>query len=108
MLFKRRGQELSRFHPDHVVTLAAPGLQTCSFEHGYLAARATNEVGIPGLPRCLCNNIPAHAKHVRDELPSHRQLISGESIQAQQQPRAQLLVDEVVAIANRRLRHLRQ
>lgn len=49
----------------------------------------------------------AHAEHVGNEFLGHAELVGRQPIQAQQQPAAELLVQRMVAIAYRRLRHLR-
>lgn len=48
-----------------------------------------------------------HPEHVGNEFLRHRQLAGGQPVDAQQQPSAQLLVDGVMAVAYRGLRHLR-
>jgi hypothetical protein len=42
-----------------------------------------------------------------DQFLRHNKLVALQAIQAQQQPPAQLLIERMVAITNRRLRHLR-
>ena len=49
----------------------------------------------------------AHAEHVGDQFLRHRKLVRLQAIQTQQQPAAQLLVDRVMPVADRGLRHLR-
>lgn len=49
----------------------------------------------------------ADAQHIGDEVLSHAQFVRVQSVKSQEQPPAQLLIDFVMAIANRRLRHLR-
>ena len=49
----------------------------------------------------------AHAEHVGDQFLRHVQLVRRQTIQAQQQPAAQLLVERMMAVADRGLRHLR-
>ena len=72
-----------------------------------MAARVADQTGFLQLERPLGHALPTHAQHVGDQLLRHDQFVVPQTIQAQQQPTAQLLVKRVVAIANRRLRHLR-
>jgi hypothetical protein len=48
-----------------------------------------------------------NAEHVGNELLRHQDLVRLQTIEAEEQPPAQLLVDGVMAVAHRGLRHLR-
>ena len=69
--------------------------------------RVTDQAGPLQLDRAFGHAFAAHAEHVGDQLLRHHQLVAVQPVQAQQQPAAQLLVERVVPVADRRLRHLR-
>jgi hypothetical protein len=47
------------------------------------------------------------AEHVGDELLGHQDLVRLEAIEAEEKPAAELLIDGVMTVAHRGLRHLR-
>jgi hypothetical protein len=48
-----------------------------------------------------------YPEHVGDQFLRHLEMFPAQAIHAQQNPPAQLLIEGVVSVANRRLRHLR-
>jgi len=72
-----------------------------------LSALIPNQTGALQLSSGLRDSFTAHNHHVGNQLLRHGQLIRCQTIQAQQQPPAELLVNLVVVpIADRGLRHL--
>ena len=68
---------------------------------------ATRVANCPRPWRCRRHAFAAHAQHVGDQLLGHHEVGGGESVHAQQQPAAQLLIERMVAVAHGGLRHLR-
>ena len=82
-------------------------LQPRAVEHRDAAARIADQAQLLQLQRAFGDALAAHAQHVGDQFLRHHQLVAVQPVQAQQQPAAQLLVQRVVAVAHRGLRHLR-
>ncbi|MNV60478.1 hypothetical protein D3C71_1529410 [compost metagenome] len=59
------------------------------------------------LARRIRHPLPPDPQHVGDQLLGH-ELVTREPVEGEQQPAAELLIDGVVTIAHRRLRHLGQ
>jgi len=89
------------------IALAHPRFQAGAVEHLDAAARVADQVGLLQLQRPFGHAFPAHAEHVGDQLLGHRELVARQPVQAEQQPAAELLVERVMAVADSRLRHLR-
>jgi len=89
------------------VAFADPVFEAWSVRHFDIVVAIADQSGDLQLQRRLGDTGSAHTQHVGDQFLRHAQLIGRQAIQAQQQPTTQLLVDRVVAIADRRLRHLR-
>jgi hypothetical protein len=89
------------------VALAAARFEAAAIQHGDQAAAVAYEAGRLQLAGRLGDTFAADAEHVGDQLLRHPQLVGRQPVVAEQQPAAQLLVDRVVTIADRRLRHLR-
>jgi hypothetical protein len=75
-------------------------------EHGDVAAPVADEAGALQFPGDLRNAFAAYPEHAGDQFMRHDQLFARQAIKRQQQPAAKLLLDRVVPIASRRLRHL--
>src|SRR6202790_3165297 len=100
------GQETIELRLDHLVALARPRLQTRAIEHGDPASLVTDQPSALQLPGGFGDAFTAHAQHIGDQFLGHGELVRLQTIQTQQQPPAQLLVDRMMPIAYRRLRHL--
>jgi hypothetical protein len=100
------GQETIKLRLDDVVALARPRLQTRAIEHCDPASLVTYQPGVLQLPGGFGDAFTAHAEHVGNQFLCHGEFVRCQTIQAQQQLLAQLLVDRMVPIADRRLRHL--
>jgi hypothetical protein len=80
--------------------------QARAVEDGDASSRVLDQSRLLQLDRPFGDPFPAHAEHVGDQLLGHDELVAAQTIEAQQQPAAQLLVERMVPIAYRRLRHL--
>src|SRR6202521_59477 len=99
-------QETIELRLDHLVALTGPRLQARAIEHRDLASLVTDQPGVLQLAGGFGNAFAAHAQHVGDQFLGHGEFVRLQTIEAQQQPSAQLLVDRMMPIAYRRLRHL--
>jgi hypothetical protein len=55
-------------------------------------AAVFDQPGVLQVAGSLCDAFPAHAQHVGYEFLRHHELVAGESVETQQQPPAELLV----------------
>src|ERR1700676_2047953 len=100
------GQETIELRLDHLVALTGPRLQARAIEHRDLASPVTDQPGVLQLPGGFGDAFTTHAEHVGDQFLGHGEFVRLQTIETQQQPPAQLLVDRMMPIAYRRLRHL--
>src|SRR6202158_5835276 len=100
------GQETIELRLDHLVALTGPRLQAWAIEHGDPASLVTDQPSALQLPGGFGGAFTAHAQHVGDQFLGHGELVRLQTIETQQQPAAQLLVDRMMPIAYRGLRHL--
>jgi hypothetical protein len=88
----------------------AVALTTESLELGAIQDRdapptITDRPELLELSGCIRNSFAPHLQHVGNELVRHQDLVRRESVERKQQQSAQLLIDAVMAIAYRCLRH---
>src|SRR6202158_4231915 len=100
------GQETIELRLDHLIALTGPRLNTRAIEHGDPPSLVTDQLGVLQLPGSVGHAFASHAQHVGYQFLSHGELVRSQTIETQQQPPAQLLIDRMMAIAHRRLRHL--
>jgi len=89
------------------ITLAGARFQCRPIEHGDVAAGVPDQPGLLQVECGLGHTFAAHAQIGGDQFLCHDQFGAFQPVQAQQQPAAQLLVQRVVPVAHRGLRHLR-
>jgi hypothetical protein len=70
-------------------------------------ARIANQSCLLQCQRALSDPLAPNAEHVTDQFLRHVELVTPQSIETQQQPATELLIQRVMPIANRGLRHLR-
>jgi hypothetical protein len=70
--------------------------QVRAVDNGDPAALVSNQPGVLQLPGSLGDVFAAHPEHVGDQFLGHGNFIRCRTIQAQQQPPTQLLVDRMV------------
>ena len=92
---------------DDGITFATELFEQRPVEHRDLSAVVLDNTEVLQLASGLGHTLAAYPKHVGDQLLGHNQAIARQPVQRQQQSAAQLLVDRVVAVTNRRLGHLR-
>src|SRR5258706_5252902 len=102
----RIGQQAAQFIPDHRVAFAGAGLQSGALEHFNSAAAIVDEACALQPASGRRDALAAHAEHAGDQLLRHDHLARADAIDRQQQPAAQLLLDEMVPVAGGRLQHL--
>ncbi|MNL28984.1 hypothetical protein D3C87_1506540 [compost metagenome] len=73
-----------------------------------MTASIPNEASLLQMAGGLRDAFAPHAQHVGDQLLRHDQFVGLQPVQAEQKPPAKLLVQRVMAVAHRRLGHLRQ
>src|ERR1700676_4042779 len=100
------GQETIELRLYYLVALTGPRLQTRAIEHADPASLVTDQPGVLQLPGGFGDAFAAHAQHVGDQFLGHGEFVRLQAIETEQQPPAQLLVDRMMPIAYRRLRHL--
>ena len=91
---------------DHRVALATAPLKARPVEHGDVSADVLDKARPLQFGCDFGNPLPANAEHVGDEFLGHDELVALQSIQAQEEPSAKLLIYRVMAVAHGRLRHL--
>jgi hypothetical protein len=87
------GQQSVYFLLDHGVAFACVGLQSGPIKHFDVATAVTDQARALQFPGRFCNAFSAHAEHAGDQFLRHDQLVRRQSIERQQQPAAQLLLD---------------
>ena len=87
------GQETIELRLDDLVALTGARLQARAVEHRDLASPVTDQPGVLQLPGSFGDAFTAHAQHVGDQFLGHGEFVRLQSIEAQQQPPAQLLID---------------
>jgi hypothetical protein len=101
-------QQAVEFLLDHRVALADARFQARPVEHRDVAAVVSDQAGLLHVAGGLGDALAAHAEHVGDQFLGHDQFVGGQAVEAQQQPAAELLVERMMPVAHRRLRHLGQ
>lgn len=71
-----------------------------------MSARVLDKARLLPLERPFSDALPPDAQHVGNQLLGHDEFFSMESIEAQQEPAAQLLIAGVMSITDCRLRNL--
>jgi len=99
-------EETIKLPLDHGVAFTDAAFEAWPIQHFDIAVAIADQSGGLQLQRRLGDTGSAHTQHVGDQFLRHAQLVGRQAVQAQQQPTTQLLVDRVVAIADRRLCHL--
>jgi hypothetical protein len=90
----------------HRIAFAAALFQPVAVEDPDHAAPVLDDARLLQPAGCLGHPFAANAEHVGDQLLGHGERLVLQSIQGQQQPAAQLLIDGMVAIAGSGLHHL--
>ena len=81
--------------------------QSAAIHDRNAAACITNQPSLLQLECGLRHPFATHAEHVGNQFLRHHQICARQAVQAQQQPAAQLLVERMMAVTHRCLRHLR-
>ena len=102
------GEQSLEFSFDDGVTLARARFESVTIQNCDSAASIFDEPCALQVSRGFRHALAAHAQHIGDELLSHHENVAVQSVETQQQPAAQLLVEGVMTIAHRCLRHLRE
>jgi len=87
------GKQSVVFLFDHRVTLASALLQPDAIEHSDMATGIADQAGLLKFQCRLSNAFAANAEHIGDQFLSHQEFIPFQSVQAQQLPTAQLLIE---------------
>jgi hypothetical protein len=104
---RRGGKQSVVFALDDCVALAGARFQAGAIEHRDAPPGVLNETSFLQLERALGDAFATNAEHVGNKFLRHHQFATLQPIQAQQQPAAQLLIEGMMPIAYRGLRHLR-
>jgi len=86
--------------------VAGASLQPLTIQHLNPAAMVVNQPGIVQLKGAFGRALPGHPQHVGDQLLRHQHFRTLQTIEAQQQPAASLLVERMVPITRSGLHHL--
>ena len=81
--------------------------QSAAIHDRNATACITNQPSLLQLECGLRHPFATHAEHVGNQFLRHHQICARQAVQAQQQPAAQLLVERMMAVTHRCLRHLR-
>jgi hypothetical protein len=81
--------------------------QYCTIRYGDFTAAVLYQSVRLQFAGGLGHALPAYAQHICDQPLRYQQFIAVQAVQAQQQPAAWLLVQRMVRVAHRGLRHLR-
>ncbi len=88
------------------ISSSCSGFQVCTIEHAKFTPVVSDQPQALQRTGSGGDTHAAHAQHVGDELPRHHEFRLAQTIQTEQQPAAQLLVQRMAAVAHSGLRHL--
>ena len=97
------GEQAQKLLPNHFVAFTDSGLEPRPIEDSDASPAVGNQPSGLQSPRGLGHALASHSEHVRYQLLGHAQLVCRETVETEKQPAAQLLVNGVVTIADRRL-----
>jgi hypothetical protein len=102
------GQQAVEFTLDDAVAFAGARFEAFTIENLDAATAVMNQAGVMQLARGFRDTFATHTEHIGDQLLGDLKLVRRSTVDLDQQPAAQLLVERVMTIAGRRLRDLRE
>jgi hypothetical protein len=100
------GQQADQFLSHHGVAFASVLLEAAAIEYRDVTPAIVDQAGSLQFPGGFRDSLAAHPEHAGDQFLRHDQFVARQSIERHQQPAAELLLDGMVSIAGRDLRHL--
>src|SRR5579862_2303060 len=104
---ERRGKQSVVFALDDCVALARARFQPLAIEDRDTPSGILNETGSLQLESSLGDAFSPNAEHVGNQFLRHHQFRTLQPVEAQKKPPAKLLIERMMPVAYRGLRHLR-